>query len=610
MSYRSIKRLLGETSLERKCRFLFGGSLMLLITGSFYFYAQLNLQILRDQNREQASLLVAPSLLAAHSRDAELDEAYRLMFEELTDALQAAPDVLQGYTFELYKPNPAEDSSAKRPGYVADWKAVQELALAYERTAELPENERLTLLEKVVEDRKTEQYHYYRVVLARASCIDCHRERARLADLQVGDMLGVAQITFPLSKSNREIKQNNAILIAMALFTASLAMAAAYAVVRYIIVKPVLHLKDVSDAIAHGELDQRADIRTGDEFEELSHAFNRMLRHLVTVQDELREVNTHLDAKVDQLAQANLSLHEMNKIKSEFLATMSHELRTPLNSILGFSDILSEADNLSDKQRKFVSNITTSGRSLLSLINDILDLAKIEAGKMQVHLVEFSVADLVERLTTSIRPLSERKNIDLRTEVDPQLPLACQDAGKLHQILGNLLSNAVKFTPEGGRILVQALWEPEPGDADSTQLATSAATAGWITLIVADTGIGIPLDDQAAIFEKFRQGSVTQRDRDPLTREYEGTGLGLSIVKELTRLLGGTVELESEFGKGSTFTVRIPPQIDPGSLSRDEAFAEPTVEFRPRHPAALPLMESPAAAAPLAKVSSVARDAG
>ncbi len=596
MSYRGVKRLLGETSLERKCRFLFGGSLMLLITGSFYFYAQLNLKIIRDQYREQASLLVSPRVLAEHTQYAEFDKDYRPMIRELSDSMQADPDVLGNYTFKLLQvtgTGPQADgddipASLRRPSDRTGYRAIQDLVRLYEARRE---GDEAAPLEKVIENTESGEFQYYRVVLATESCVGCHRKLRNDPDLKAGDMLGVASISIPLSKTSRDVKQNNAVLIALALVTASLAMGASYAIVRYVIVKPVLHLKDVSDAIAHGELDQRADIRTGDEFEELSHAFNRMLRHLVTVQDELKDVNQNLDSKVDELARANLSLHEMNKIKSEFLATMSHELRTPLNSILGFSDVLAGADNLSEKQRQFLKNISTSGHHLLTLINDILDLAKIEAGKMDLHLVEFSVADLVDRLTSNIRPLAEQKNIELRWEVDDGIPLAHHDAGKLQQILNNLLSNAVKFTPEGGRIHVQALWEPP--EQRASELVTSerqplandgglgaASDAGWVELIVADTGVGIPLDDQELVFEKFRQGTAVPGHHDPLTREYEGTGLGLSIVKELSRLLGGEVSLESEFGKGSTFTVRIPLRLQPSLSGGDDALRHQTVEFR------------------------------
>ncbi|MBX3436445.1 MAG: HAMP domain-containing protein [Planctomycetaceae bacterium] len=588
MSYRAVKRLLGETSLERKCRFLFGSSLMALITGSFYFYAQLNLRIIRDQNQKQASLLVAPRLLAEHSLHAGLDEQYQPIFRELAGSTQTVPDVIGDYRFNLFQVpdldslEPGDDipDLIRRPSDRAEYQAIEELVKRYRAHRKRGDT---APLEKVVEKPETDEFQYYRVVLATKSCVKCHAERQNNAQLKEGDMLGVAYISIPLSKTNRDVKLNNAILIIIALVTASLAMAAQYAIVRSVIVKPLLHLTDVSDAIAHGELDQRADIRTGDEFEELSHAFNRMLRHLVTVQDELKDVNNDLDSKVDELARANLSLHEMNKIKSEFLATMSHELRTPLNSILGFSDVLTSAENLSPKQRQFLRNITTSGQQLLTLINDILDLAKIEAGKMDLHLVEFSVADLVERQTLHMRPLSEKKNIELRWEVDEGLPLAFQDAGKLQQILNNLLSNAVKFTPEGGRIYVQALREtaePEtPQGLSDSHDGGMTETGDWLLLTVADTGVGIPLDDQELVFEKFRQGRMLP-DRDALTREHEGTGLGLSIVKELSRLLKGEVTLISEFGKGSTFTVRIPLRLQPSLSQSEDSLKYQTVEFR------------------------------
>src|SRR5262249_11160442 len=347
-------------------------------------------------------------------------------------------------------------------------------------------------------------------------------------------------------------------------------MGGSYLIVRYVIVKPVKHLKEVSDAISAGELNVRSEIQTGDEFEDLSHAFNRMLRNLVAMQDRLRKVNGDLDRKVDELAQANLALYETNQLKSDFLATMSHELRTPLNSILGFSDVLLSGDQLNDKQQRWVSNIKSSGERLLALINDILDLAKIEAGKMQVRATDFSLYDICEGMLTMFRPLAEKKNIDLRGQFEPGIPPLRQDVGKIQQILANLLSNAVKFTPEGGRVLLKASFGPAPSRAplpgrDLLGLpgAEEPAPPADILLVVSDTGVGITAEEQELVFEKFRQGA------NPLTREHTGTGLGLSITRELARLLGGEVTLHSELGRGSTFTVRLPLRLA----------AEPRLEF-------------------------------
>jgi len=256
------------------------------------------------------------------------------------------------------------------------------------------------------------------------------------------------------------------------------------------------------------------------------------------MQHELREVNGDLDRKVDELAQANLALFEMNRLKSDFLATMSHELRTPLNSILGFSDVLASGDSLSEKQQRWVGNIRSSGQKLLNLINDILDLAKIEAGKMHVRVEEFSLHDVCEGLLNMFRPIAEKKNIDLRGQLDPAIPTVRQDVTKLQQILQNLLSNAIKFTPEGGRVLLRA-----------------EADARHVIITVSDTGVGVAPEEQELVFQKFRQSG------NPLTREHAGTGLGLSIVRELCKLLGGEITLQSELGRGSTFTVRLPLQM-------------------------------------------------
>ena len=349
------------------------------------------------------------------------------------------------------------------------------------------------------------------------------------------------QIKLPYILAKQAINRSRAILLAVAIVTAFLAMLALYMIVRYVIVKPVKHLRDVADEVSHGKMDVRSELATGDEFEELGRSFNRMLRHLLDSQTQLQVANDDLDRKVDEQAQLNLKLHELNQIKSEFLANMSHELRTPLNSIIGFSELLESGQSMADKERRFAGNIRKSGRLLLDLINDILDLAKLEAGKMELNLSTFSIQHLVQELCDMVRALAEDKNIQLQTEIPPGLSDVQQDQVKVRQILTNLLSNAIKFTPEGGRIRV----------------AVSRDVDGSLVLAVHDTGVGIPANEHQIIFEKFRQGPAAIGN-NRLTREITGTGLGLSISRELCILLGGDIELESEVGKGSVFKVRLP----------------------------------------------------
>jgi signal transduction histidine kinase len=223
---------------------------------------------------------------------------------------------------------------------------------------------------------------------------------------------------------------------------------------------------------------------------------------------------------------------------------MSHELRTPLNSIIGFSEVLSGNEQLNERQRRYAQNIQSSGKMLLAMINDILDLAKIESGKMEVRSEDFSLRDICEALTGLARPIAERKNIHLECRLDEAIPLLRQDPGKLRQVLYNLLSNAIKFTPEGGRVSLSA-----------------RAEGRFAVIEVEDTGIGIAEEDREKIFEKFRQAGGPGAEDGVLTREHQGTGLGLSIVRELTKLLGGDVALRSQPGQGSTFTIRIPLQL-------------------------------------------------
>jgi signal transduction histidine kinase len=284
-----------------------------------------------------------------------------------------------------------------------------------------------------------------------------------------------------------------------------------------------------------------------------------MLRTLITIQEELRQANANLDGKVDELAQVNMRLYEMNMLKSDFLATMSHELRTPLNSILGFSEVLAGIQSMDERQKRYVQNIQKSGKTLLEMINDILDLAKIESGKMEIRLAEFRIEQIIAAQADMARPLAERKNIDVESEIDGELPPLRQDAARVQQILNNLLSNAIKFTPEGGRVTITAARETD----DS------------LVLRVIDTGVGIAEEDQQVIFEKFRQGKMSVPTGDVMTREYSGSGLGLSIVKELCKLLGGQVTVASELGKGSTFTVRLPWMLpDPARATAAEDFEQ------------------------------------
>ena len=521
MSYRAFKRLLGETSLERKCRFLFGIGVVVLIWLSFWLYAFQTEHLAYDQAVVTCRMLVGPSLAQHHlgKRKSAPNDATD-PFSHLEDAILNEPGKEFQYTYFSDK-SPNFDDSYER-----------ELYKEFDKGVGKTEDSRLRANDQVL--------LYYAPIRLAKNCLGCHQEinKKKGHDTAENDLIAMARIRMPTKSIEEGVHWNRAILISTAISTAILIMVGSWMIVRYIIVKPVKHLKEVSDAISAGELNVRSEIQTGDEFEDLSHAFNRMLRHLVSMQDQWRKVNLDLDRKVDELAQTNMALFESNRLKGDFLATMSHELRTPLNSILGFSDVLLSGDTLTDKQRRWVSNIQSSGQKLLNLINDILDLAKIEAGKMQVRSDQFNFQDVAEGLLNMFRPLAEKKNIDLRSQVEPDMPGLKQDLTKLHQILQNLVSNAIKFTPEGGRVLLKA-------EADTK----------FVTISVMDTGVGVADDEQDLVFQKFRQSG------NPMTREHAGTGLGLSIVRELCKLLGGEVTLHSELGRGSTFTVRLPLQL-------------------------------------------------
>ena len=330
---------------------------------------------------------------------------------------------------------------------------------------------------------------------------------------------------------------------------------------------------------------------SNEELEEQGRALKELRSRLELQQAELEQTNSQLEEQAQQLENQRDDLERVNDIvrlraqelerasqyKSDFLANMSHELRTPLNSLLILAKLLADNDTgrLSEEQVRYAQTIQSSGNDLLTLINDILDLSKIEAGHMEIKPEPLALARLTRDLTNLFAPVAEKRNLEFRVEVAPECPAYIDtDGQRLEQVLRNLLSNAFKFTERG-----------------KVELSVGRASDGQIALSVADTGIGISQEKQNAVFEPFRQADGT------ISRKYGGTGLGLSICRELVRLLGGTLALRSVEGQGSTFTVLVPevfsaakvqpraeaPRASPAPLTVEtpQPIAAPVVNRRP-----------------------------
>jgi signal transduction histidine kinase len=238
----------------------------------------------------------------------------------------------------------------------------------------------------------------------------------------------------------------------------------------------------------------------------------------------------------DELRRLYVELETASRHKSEFLANMSHELRTPLNAILGFSQVLQQKlfGELNPKQDEYVEDILSSGNHLLSLINDVLDLSKVEAGQIELEVAPFSLREAVERGAAMVRERASKNSVAIVAEIAPEVHVVEADERRIRQVLFNLLSNAIKFTPAGGRIAV-----------------TAARAGGEVEVAVTDTGPGIAADDRERIFEEFQQTEVG-------ASQHEGTGLGLALSKRLVELHGGRIWVESELGSGSRFVFTLP----------------------------------------------------
>ena len=387
--------------------------------------------------------------------------------------------------------------------------------------------------------------NYARIFKAAESCINCHNPQGSAEAFSRNEPIGIAFVQKPAAEFNKTTLINRLWIIVAGIIAGTGAVVAFYIITQRVILSPIRQLRAIANNVAEGNLDIRSSIKTGDEFEKLAVAFNNMLDSLNAAQEKLRQANKMLDAKIVELSERNIDLFKANQVKSEFLANVSHEFRTPLNAILGFAEILRDKpDSISfEKKQRYAKNIIDAGKNLLNMINDLLDLAKTEAGKMKLHIEKTSIKLLCEELVDSFDDMSQRKKISVNLIVDNILPELTTDAGKVKQILSNFLGNAVKFTPEYGRIEVKAAMLNEK----------------TLRIAVTDTGCGIAEADKEKIFEKFQQADGS------ITRQSTGSGLGLAICKQLAAMLAGTIGLESELGKGSTFWLDVPI-----SLTKDE----------------------------------------
>lgn len=545
----------GFSSLEVKCLLLFSVFLIGVMTVSFLLYWYVTESVVAQRDPDTARLLADRALLIKHWGKLESKKEFLWIVNQLTDQLSE-----QKYEWRMVSPDSPE---AEKDVF------VKKILAQAEEKPETP----IEPVGRLVGDK----YLYYKPVYAEQTCLDlCHNDldavkRLETDDslpgqmLQVGDLMTVLCVQIPNGPTQATMTWFWNMLLTVAVLTVFLGIFVFYLTIRYVIIRPLHHLREVSTAIAHGDMEVRAEIHTGDEFESLGRAFNRMLRGLINSQRDQLRTNKTLDKKIEELGRVNMQLREMNRIKSDFLATMSHELRTPLNSILGFSEVLDGIQSLDAKQKRYVHNIQKSGRLLLGMINDVLDLAKMESGQAQAHLTDFSLEYIISAQCDLARPLAEKKNISLSYEIPKNLPMVHLDLNRFQQIMTNLLSNAIKFTPEGGvvKVLVTPETDPESGELDPE-------TASF-RMDVSDTGIGMTEEDMKNIFEKFRQGASATGE-NMMTREYSGTGLGLSIVKEICRLLHGEISVKSTPGVGSTFTVQLPWRVKNSNEREEEIY--------------------------------------
>ena len=355
--------------------------------------------------------------------------------------------------------------------------------------------------------------------------------------------LGSAQIIFSTDSTDAAIREAFITGTALTLVIVLGGLAVTFYACRRA-VRPIREMARAASKIAQGDLTQRVNVRSHDEIGVLANTFNHMAESLDDMtrglEDKVKQRTEALRLQQEQLREVNLELERATQHKSDFVANMSHELRTPLNAVIGFSEVLLEQmfGPLTEKQEEYVNDILSSGRHLLSLINDILDLSKVEAGKMELEPSVFDLRKIIEGSLVMVKERAMNHGIALTAEVGAGLGLVSADERKIKQIIFNLLSNAVKFTPDKGAVKLHG-----------------TIVGDEIHIAVTDTGLGVPESEQEKIFQEFHQVSGGN-----LTAKAEGTGLGLTLCKKFAELHGGRIWVKSVPGQGSTFTLGLPRQ--------------------------------------------------
>lgn len=410
-------------------------------------------------------------------------------------------------------------------------------------------------------------FRYFAPLYYDNTCMSCHGKPAGVRDISgylkeghsVGDFAGAISIVFPMTNFEKNQRSNIISQLIFILFMVFASIGLIYILMEHIVIMPIQELTSKVTAIGHGQWEKKLiTIHTYDEMNCFVDAFSSMadkLHHLYNELEQkvdertqmLQEANRQLVEQGCELRAMNDKLSTADQLKSEFLAVMSHELRTPLTAIIAFSEILLyEEENLSSQQQEYLGDIFESSHQLLSQINDILNMSKIEAGLIRINMQPTDLREIVDSIARIISPLLIKKKISFTVNSNVAMPNIMADYDKVRNIINNLVGNAVKFTPQGGAIIV------------NISVLNNSDRGDYIKVEVRDTGIGISVDAQKYIFDKFRQVSHVGE------REYAGSGLGLALACKFVELQGGQIWVNSQVGQGSVFTFILPIVIEGG----------------------------------------------